>query len=157
MGLAEDADNKMANEYNDDYKVYICDYFKKGFKYEEILLFLRNYHDINISLATLKRRVKAYGLKRRNTDYDIDLVRGQIRRLLDGPGCMGGYRYVWHTLQRNGIRVPRQVVQVVLKELDPEGTAERRARVLKRRNYRNIGPNYPWHCDGYDGAGRCFG
>ena len=62
---------------------------------------------MNISMATLKRRVKAYGLKRRNTDYDIDLVRGQIRRLLDGPGCMGGYQYVWHTLQRSGVRVPR--------------------------------------------------
>ena len=140
----------MAQEYNDNYKEYVCDYFKKGFKYEEILLFLRNYHDLNISMPTLKRRVKAYGLKRRNTDYDIDLVRKEIRRLLDGPGCMGGYRHVWHTLQRNGIGVPRQVVQKVLKELDPEGTAERRARVLKRRNYCNIGPNYAWHCDGYD-------
>ena len=80
----------MAQEYNDNYKEYVCDYFKKGFKYEEILLFLRNYHDLNISMPTLKRRVKAYGLKRRNTDYDIDLVRKEIRRLLDGPGCMGG-------------------------------------------------------------------
>ena len=62
----------------------------------------------------------------------------------------------------------------VLKELDPEGVSQRARRRLKRRIYRNKvivslinpimivyhkclngifftqGPNYLWHCDGYD-------
>ena len=34
--------------------------------------------------------------------------------------------------------------------LDPEGKEERRAHRLRRRTYRNTGPNDAWHCDGYD-------
>ncbi|XP_062517795.1 uncharacterized protein LOC134193026 [Corticium candelabrum] len=33
---------------------------------------------------------------------------------------------------------------------DPNGVQERRGRKLKRRVYRNKGPNYLWHMDGYD-------
>jgi hypothetical protein len=38
----------------------------------------------------------------------------------------------------------------LVKEIDPEGTEMRRAHRLKRRVYHNPGPNYAWHCDGYD-------
>ena len=69
---------------------------------------------------------------------------------MDGPDCIGGYRQVWRTLQREGFTVPRLVVQKTLKELDPDGCAERKAHSLKRRAYHNVGPNYVWHCDGYD-------
>lgn len=48
------------------------------------------------------------------------------------------------------MRVPRNVVQQLLKEIDPEGISMRRAHRLKRRAYHNLGPNYAWHCDGYD-------
>ena len=91
-----------------------------------------------MSISTLKRRIKSYGLKRRDKNYDINEVRQVIRTILDGPGCMGGYRYVWHTLQLKGITVPRLVVQELLKELDPSGAAERRAHKLKRRTYSNV-------------------
>ena len=134
----------------------IRDYFSKGFKYYEIREFLEKEHGITMGIATLKRRVKVYGLKRKNPDYDIRVVREKIRSLLDGPGCVGGYRHVWHTLQLQGIMVPRKIVEDMLKELDPEGTAERRAHKLKRRTYHNRGPNDAWHCDGY-GKLKSFG
>jgi len=35
---------------------------------------------------------------------------------------MGGYRTVWHTLELEGVRVPRLVVQEIIRELDLEGT-----------------------------------
>lgn len=38
----------------------------------------------------------------------------------------------------------------LLKEVDPEGTALRRARRLRRRLYTSPGPNACWHIDGYD-------
>ena len=38
----------------------IRSYFYGGFKYDEIREFLEKNHDINMSIATLKRRVKAY-------------------------------------------------------------------------------------------------
>ena len=57
----------------------IRDYFKKGFIYDEILALLDKYHGIRMSIATLKRRIKEYGLKRRNMRYDLNLVRNKIR------------------------------------------------------------------------------
>jgi hypothetical protein len=53
-------------------------------------------------------------------------------------------------LKLDGIQVPRETVQVLVKDLDPEGVRERRARTLRRRTYRSPGPNYAWHVDGYD-------
>ena len=37
------------------------------------------YHGIEMSIATLKRRIKEYGLKRINGNYDINTVRVKIR------------------------------------------------------------------------------
>ena len=42
----------------------IRDYFNKGFTHDEILeILLEKYHDIRMSIATLKRRMREYGLK----------------------------------------------------------------------------------------------
>ena len=101
-------------------------------------------------MSTLKRRIKNYGLQRRNIEYELDAVRDVVRSLLDGPGRCRGYRAIWHTLQMNGMTVPRVVVAELLRELDPEGVQERSRHRLKRMVYRNPGPNFSWHCDGYD-------
>ena len=55
-----------------------------------------------------------------------------------------------HTQQLRGTRIPRVVVQEPLREMDPEGTETRKGHCLRRRVYHNPGPNYSWHCDGYD-------
>ena len=57
---------------------------------------------------------------------------------------------MWHTLELEGLRVSRIVVQEFVKELDPEGSELRKSHCLKRRQYHNPGPNYAWHVDGYD-------
>ena len=57
---------------------------------------------------------------------------------------------MWHTLRLKGICVPRNVVAEILREVDPEGSAEIRAKRLQRRRYVNPGPNFAWHADGYD-------
>ena len=49
-----------------------------------------------------------------------------------------------------GLRVPRSVVEELLKEIDPAGTTLRRRHRLRRRQYTNLGPNFAWHIDGYD-------
>ena len=41
-------------------------------------------------------------------------------------------------------------MQRLLKDIDPEGTDSRRRHRLRRRIYRNPGPNYAWHIDGHD-------
>lgn len=44
----------------------IRDYFRKGLTYDEILEFLDKYYGIEMSVVTLKLRIKEYGLKIRN-------------------------------------------------------------------------------------------
>ena len=125
-------------------------YFFRGYTYESIVKLLAKQYDILISERTLKCRLQSYGLRRRLPNYDLAQVRRRIAHELDGPGCMGGYRSIWHTLRFEGLQVPRRVVATVVRELDPEGCEMRRGKRMRRRNYSVPGPNYCWHIDGYD-------
>ena len=119
-------------------------YFHLGFENQVIVDFLNNRHAARLSLATLKRRLRDYGLSRRGLD-----VGDQERREISGPGELGGYRAVWHSLRLNHhIHVPRVRVANILRELNPAGTRERRRRRLARRRYTSYGPNFCWHVDG---------
>ena len=147
--MAESGDLELPEEEEDE-EGLIRYYFFKGFEYKEIRLFLFKNHGIEMSLSTLKRRIKQYGLRRQRPDYDIDDVRESIQSIINGPGCLQGYRSAWHTLQLRGKRVPRIVAQELLREIDPDGSELRKAHRLKKRKHHNPGPNYAWHSDGYD-------
>ena len=140
----------MANRPDPAENELIQFYFLKGFEYNEILLFMSKYHGIEMSLRTLKRRLRSFALKRRNAVIDHQECRRAVTELVNGPGNLRGYRAIWHSLQLQGMRVPRGIVQQLVHEIDPEGTDVRRSRRLRRRVYWNVGPNYAWHCDGYD-------
>ena len=62
--------------------------------------------------------------------------------MVDGPDSAGGYRTLWHSLQMEGLSVPRAVVQSLLKEIDHVGTETRKGHKLRRRKYENPGSNY---------------
>ena len=62
-------------------------------------------------------------------------MREHIKEIIDGPGSMGGYRTIWHTLEMEGIKVTRIVVQQIAKEVDPKGTELRKSHCLTRRQY----------------------
>lgn len=150
----EDSDSEDEPEIDEE--GIITYYFNRGFSYEEMLLLLAKRHQCKMSRSTLLRRLKAYGLSRRgftanqHSDRIIQEVRERIQQIVNGPGSSGGYRTLWHTLEMEGLRVPRIVVQEILKEVDPEGSELRKAHRLKRREYHNPGPNHSWHMDGYD-------
>ena len=147
MAASASDDQLDAEDYQvEDEEGLLRYYFYRGFEYEEIRTFLCKYHGKDMSISTLK----SYGLSRRHPDYNVESVREAMKNIVDGPGCLRGYRSVWHSLQLLGMRVPRIVVQELLREIDPEGTEIRKAHRLKRRIYHNPGPNYAWHCDGYD-------
>ena len=61
-------------------------YFNSGFEYQVMLLLLSKYHDPDMSLSTLNRRLKDYDL-RRNGQQNINMVDLEriIRRERDGP------------------------------------------------------------------------
>lgn len=153
-GFTDNDGNDIAESESEDVEFdeegIIRYYFHKGFEYKEILLFLGTYHDYHISYSTLLRRLKQYGIGRREQQIDYATVRRRISEINREAGSLSGYRSVWHTLEMEGLRVPRIVVEEMLREIDPQGTAARKAHRLKRRVYSNPGPNYSWHIDGYD-------
>ena len=50
-----------------------------GFEYDTIVSFLERFHGIHISLSTLKRRLRDYGLKRRNSAV---LNQNEVRKII---------------------------------------------------------------------------
>ena len=48
------------------------------------------------------------------------------------------------------VNIKRYVVMNVLRELDPDGSENRKAHLLRRRQYVSVGPNFCWHADVYD-------
>ena len=132
-------------------KEVIEGYFYSGFSYETIIHFLSKYNGIAMSMSILKRRLSFYDLKRNQKEIDLSDVEGMIRHELDGPGCVSGYRGMWHTLRvKYNVHVPRKEVEHLLRKLDPLGVEERKRHKLKRRKYLSPGPNHCWHIDGYD-------
>ena len=124
--------------------------FYKGYTYEEIVGLLSVDYGIQLSLSTLKRKLKDMNLSRKNLNFDVNLVRQAIEELIDGPNSCVGYRSIWHTLKLRGTIVPRLVIQQLMQEIDPEGVQARKAHRLRRRQYYSPGPNSVWHADGYD-------
>ena len=139
---------------NEELEHCIKHYFNQGLKYFEILQVLQKYHHTTISKSTLLRRLKYYGRSRRTnlnvTNHVIQETRDRIVSVVDGSGSSSGYRSVWHSLKLAGFCVLRNLVERILKGIDPEGTDSRRKHRLRRRIYRNPGPNYAWHIDGHD-------
>ena len=131
-------------------------YFNRGFNYQEILLFLSERHEHPLSYSTLLRRLKKYGLERRGVTSKEEFndtfckVQRRMVELINGSWSSVAYRTIWHILEMEGLRIPRVIVQDLLREMDPDGTALRKRHSLKRRTYQNPGPNYAWHIDGYD-------
>ena len=162
-----------------DERLVIEHYFERGFRYDTIVHFLAKYHDIYMNVRTLKRKLHHYGLRRRNQSHSEHTVREIVKREIEGPSSLLGYRGMWNKLypasrvsfdlprqirkiegdsvrRVNKLRtsynvtVPRDMVMRILRELDPDASALRKARKLQRRSYVSPGPNATWHVDGYD-------
>ena len=132
-GLRENASDSDS-EVEFDEEAVIKYYFNRGFGYQEIILFLAKNYNYSISYSTLLRKLKQYGLSRRNLNGQTQVVdvRKRIEEIVSGPGSAGGYRSVWHTLELEGLRVPRIIVQHLLREIDPEGVSARKAHRLEK-------------------------
>ena len=119
----------------------IQNYFYSGYSYEIITELLKQLHNINMSVRTLKRRLKDYGLRRNQNEVNEDELRNITREEINTAGRTQGYRAVWHTLRlERHLCVPRQQVANVIKELDPEGVELRQRHRFTRRRYLSCGP-----------------
>ena len=123
--------NKMAEELNLDReglpnstteREIIEHYFHRGYEYKSIVLLLAKYHDIRLSERSLKRKLKDFGLKRReHVDENLEIrVRNIITEELSaGPDRLNGYRSMWHILRlRHHMNVPRQLKVLHFENFD---------------------------------------
>ena len=102
-----------------------------------------------MSLSTLKRRSREYGLRRRNLEIDEQMIRNLIVIETNGLGELRGYRAIWHALRiKHHIHVSRREVERIMRAVNPDAAMQRRERRLRRRMYFNFVPNFCWHVDG---------
>lgn len=129
---------------------YITYYFLMGLQYAEILTFLNFHHHINMSMSTLKRKLRILGLNRKKKFSSLTDIVVFLEKELSTAGRMCGYRWMHLRCIQEGLVVTQKIVALILKELDPVGVMYRSRRRLRRRLYANKGPNFVWHVDSYD-------
>lgn len=121
----------------------ISRYFKLGFNYQEILLFLHDHHDIHMGLRQLNRLLRKLGLHRKLPRINMAQFLEAIQHELANTGFNLGYRTMQNRLRNvHDIYIDRESVRVGLAYLDPAGVAKGRTRRLLRRRYWSKCPNY---------------
>ena len=78
-----------------------------------------------------------------NTDLDLKVQDIKSIHPNDGEVMLTGH------LRSQGIRVPRAKLRASIQCVDPDGTAERRSKAVKRRIYQVNAANDVWHIDGH--------
>lgn len=94
---------------------------------------------------------KRLQLSRRKADPPQGVLLAVIKAELATSNKLLGYRSMWQLLRsKYKLHVRRDTVMRLLRLADPAGSLQRKKRSLKRRVYKNKGPNQVWHVDGYD-------
>ena len=125
---------KLVNYGLIDENDFIEYHFKRGFRYELILVQLDIHHKIKMSLPTLKRRLKVLGLNISHATASAAVIKQIIEREIEGPSMLRGYRSMWNKLRTTyNIIAPRDSVMEILREADPLHSNERRFQSLERR------------------------
>ena len=103
----------------------------------EILDFLRkDYPMYAWSLRSLTRRMQYFGIQ--STDYEVNDVEEAVEKEISGPGKLLGYRAIHKKIREiHGLNVPRNLVYMVMAELDPNGLEERGGVGKARRTRRD--------------------
>ena len=70
----------LDDDDQDDDTSHIEYYFHLGYKYEDIVNLLEIYHDVSMTVRTLKGRLKMYNLKKENAGNDEQFFRSIIQK-----------------------------------------------------------------------------
>ena len=104
---------------------------------------------LNISTKTLRRRREEFQINEEQSwstinDDELQNVMQEIMSITPGIG----QTRMLGALKSRGIKVQRSRVRVLMRELDPVGTALRWLGAIYRRNYSVRCANALWHIDG---------
>ena len=123
----------MTAESNDrwkddgDLQVDLRTYVKQNLRRQEILDFVKEkYPNYRWSLRTLCRRLSYFDIKFIDYDTNLGSIEQAVRKEMDGPGRLLGYRALHKKLREvHGLMVPRNMVYRMMEEVDPSGLEER--------------------------------
>ena len=118
----------MADWKNDEeLEADLQDYVRRNFQRLEILDFLKQkYPMYHWNLRTLCRRMSHFDIKYTNYDVDVAQVEEAVRKEIDGPGRLLGYRAMHKKVREiHQLNVPRNLVYNVMTEVNPEGLEAR--------------------------------
>ncbi|KAB0804068.1 hypothetical protein PPYR_01038 [Photinus pyralis] len=125
-------------------------YFRMGLQQCEIVSCLALNHSIFISDRHLRRLLRKLNLFRRQNYSDITDVANFIENSVHQHSQLHGYRWMYLKCLQANFVVTQEVVRLLLHIIDPVGVDIRTRRRLRRRQYKNKGPNFLWHMDCYD-------
>ena len=84
-------------EPNGSLETLIRYYFQKGMTYNIMVGVLKANHNVKISMASLKRKLKVMGLSKVSNVSD-ETLRQIIRKEIQSPSAVRGYRSMWSKL-----------------------------------------------------------
>ena len=121
----------------------------------EILDYMKKDYAMNKwSLRTLDCRLNHFNICYIDRDVPLDVAREAVRKELNGPGAMLGYKAMTQKMrQKYELKVSRALVHNLMFELDPDGLARRAPGAKKRKakgHFVTLGPNWTYSLDGHD-------
>lgn len=130
-------------------------FVEEGMQRLEILDFMqRDYSNYRWSLRTLDRRLRHFNIKYIDERVCIDVAREAVRKELEGPGALLGYRAMTQKVrQKYKMKIPRALVHDLMFDLDPAGLAARAPGAKKKKpkgHFVTLGPNWTYSLDGHD-------
>ena len=94
-------------------------------------MFLEKFHAITISLRSLKKQLADHRLNKIGSDISDASLQVIIEREVTGPSSLKGYRNIWNKLRVTcGIKVSRDKVMEILRNIDPVNSALRKSKKL---------------------------
>ena len=144
-------DWKGDNQLEKDLGEFVAQKLKRA----EILDFVeQKFPQYHWSIATLDRRLRYFGIHYINYNTPLAEVCDAVKKELDGPGRLLGYRAMNHKLRtEHNVQVSRHLVHNVMAELDPEGLEARNLQKKKKKpkgNFTSEGPLWVVSLDGHD-------
>ena len=120
-------------------------YFQLGLSHREIIDCLVQLNGKVISLRSLRRILSRAKLYRRKNQSDVLDVALFLMAEMETYGQLHGYKMMHLKCTQHGLVVSQSTVRFLLHIIEPEGIMLRKRNRLRRRTYRNSGPDFMWH------------
>ena len=149
--MAYDSNWQHDFELENDLKKYVSQNMKR----KEVFDFVkRDFPQYSWSMRSLDRRLQHFSIKYINYDVNIRTIQDAVKKEIEGPGQLLGYRAMNAKLRTiHDIKVPRNLVYTVMQDIDPAGLEKRSLDKKKKKKkvaFESEGPLFLISLDGHD-------